>query len=170
VHCAVCFWYAKILVLFLAFQSDQIFITGSGVDGQRGVITTAECISIRISKGDSFSKCTCAHMYRLDLEMLACFFASLFCLPNQNHKLKLHVLRTAGSTIERSQAWQTNICKIILTRYLLEQFWHEVNGAIHKAAATIQHSRNSISDQSTSLLPTGHRSDRWITNVSPAYR
>ena len=75
------------------------------------------------------------------------FFACQFGLPN--HKLKLHVLRTAGSPIERSQAWQTNICEIILTRYLLEQFWHEVNGAIHKAAATIQHSRNSISDPYT---------------------
>ena len=56
----------QILVLCLAFQPDQIFITGSGVDGQRGVIIIVE----RISNGDSFSKCTCAHMYWLDLEML----------------------------------------------------------------------------------------------------
>jgi len=63
----------KILVLCLAFQPDQIFITGSGVDGRQGVITTTERISIRISNGDSlisFSKCACVHMYWLDLEML----------------------------------------------------------------------------------------------------
>jgi len=64
------FLVCKILVLCLAFQPDQIFITGSGVDGQQGVIIIAECISIRISNGDSFSKCTCVHMYWLDLEML----------------------------------------------------------------------------------------------------